>query len=189
MRIVLELDGESIEVEVDLDLSVVRLGDTKYPFKIVAQTSDRIELEIAGESAAVDDWPEGALRPGRRFSVNGESRRAVVTSRTASDRSAAPGPSPPTPRAGAVALSAAPAPAAADAGPGVAIRPPMPGKVLEVRVTEGQTVSAGDILLVLEAMKMRNELTAPVAGRVQGIQARAGETARATDVLLRILPT
>ncbi|MCI4323504.1 MAG: biotin/lipoyl-binding protein [Thermoplasmata archaeon] len=187
MRIVLELDGKPTEVEVDLDLGTVRLGEATHPFKIVGQTADRIELEIAGEPAAVDDWSEGALRPGRRFSVNGETIRAVVTSRTETGRSSPPSSAPasaPVPASSAARPSAA----SSDTGPGVAIRPPMPGKVLEVRVTEGQVVAAGDILLVLEAMKMRNELTAPVAGRVQGVAARAGETARASDVLLRILP-
>jgi biotin carboxyl carrier protein len=187
MRIVLELDGKPTEVEVDLDLGSVRLGEAKYPFKIVGQTADRIELEIAGEPAAVDDWSEGALRPGRRFSVNGEMLRAVVTSRSETGRSSLPSSalaSAPLPGPAAARQSAS----AADTGPGVAIRPPMPGKVLEVRVAEGQVVAAGEILLVLEAMKMRNELTAPVAGRVQGLTARAGETARASDVLLRILP-
>jgi biotin carboxyl carrier protein len=185
MRIVLELDGRSVTVDVDLERSTVTIGAATYPFKIVGPPGDRVEIEIGGEPATVDDWPEGAPHPGRRFSVNGEIFRAAVTSRT----DGAPGPvtaiSPPPARTVAPPAAAAPT---APTGAGTAIRPPMPGKLLEVRVTEGQTVAAGEVLVVLEAMKMRNELTAPIAGRIEGLAAKAGETVRPAEVLLRIVP-
>lgn len=60
------------------------------------------------------------------------------------------------------------------AGGGV-VRAPMPGLVLRVEVEEGQRVSAGTGLVVLEAMKMENEIAAPGAGVVRGIRVQAGQ--------------
>ncbi|MBR5923581.1 MAG: biotin/lipoyl-binding protein [Clostridia bacterium] len=61
------------------------------------------------------------------------------------------------------------APAEAPAGNGEAVLAPMPGNILSVNVTEGQTVKKGDVLMILEAMKMENEIMAPAAGKVSGI--------------------
>jgi biotin carboxyl carrier protein len=63
----------------------------------------------------------------------------------------------------------------------------MPGKVLELRVKDGDRVEKGQVLLVLEAMKMRNEVASPAAGVVAGLAVAAGANVRAKDVLLRIV--
>ncbi|HET6568089.1 MAG TPA: biotin/lipoyl-containing protein [Rhodothermales bacterium] len=55
------------------------------------------------------------------------------------------------------------------------VHAPMPGLVLSVHVEPGQTVSAGEGLLVLEAMKMENELKAPADGKIRSVPVRAGE--------------
>jgi biotin carboxyl carrier protein len=57
----------------------------------------------------------------------------------------------------------------------VLVKAPMPGLVLRLEVAVGDTVRAGQGLVVLEAMKMENELKAPVSGRVAAIHARAGQ--------------
>ena len=68
------------------------------------------------------------------------------------------------------ASAAAPAQSAAPAaGDGEAILSPMPGNILSVSVTEGQSVKKGDVLMVLEAMKMENEIMASASGTVTGI--------------------
>ena len=67
-----------------------------------------------------------------------------------------------------------------------AIKPPMPGKVLEVHVKEGDAVSEGAILLVLEAMKMQNDLKSPMAGVVRKVHVKGGQNVEATTVLLEI---
>ncbi len=65
---------------------------------------------------------------------------------------------------------AAPAPKA-PSGPvsGETISAPMPGTILDIKVTEGQSIKAGDILVILEAMKMENEIVSPKDGIINGI--------------------
>ena len=66
------------------------------------------------------------------------------------------------------------------------VRAVMPGKVVAVLVAEGQDVQAGQGLLVVEAMKMENEITAPRAGRVSAIRARPGGPVEAGALLLSL---
>jgi pyruvate carboxylase subunit B len=68
-------------------------------------------------------------------------------------------------------------------GPGV-LRAPMPGLVVRVQVEVGQTVAAGAGVVVLEAMKMENELRAAVPAVVQAVHARAGETVEKGQILV-----
>ena len=77
-------------------------------------------------------------------------------------------PLPPHPRArSCCAPAAAPAPAAAAVtAAGEVVAAPMPGNILKVNVSQGQAVKAGDVLVVLEAMKMENEILAPRDGTV-----------------------
>jgi biotin carboxyl carrier protein len=62
----------------------------------------------------------------------------------------------------------------------------MPGRVVRVLVTPGQQVVAGQRLIVVEAMKMQNEMKAPRAGRVASVKAEAGATVSAGDILVVI---
>lgn len=63
---------------------------------------------------------------------------------------------------------------------------PMPGKILEINVTEGEEVNSGDTLIVLEAMKMENNITAPRSGTIQEITATKGENVEADDILIKL---
>ena len=86
----------------------------------------------------------------------------------------------------AAAPKAAPArPAAAPAG-AETVKAPMPGNILEVRVKDGQAVQAGDILFILEAMKMENEIMAPAAGTVSGVAVQKGSAVATGAVLCHI---
>jgi len=66
------------------------------------------------------------------------------------------------------------------------VRSPMPGKILEVRVAEGATVEAGQVLLLLEAMKMENSLTAEGAARVKRIHVSSGELVDLGQLLIEL---
>ena len=80
---------------------------------------------------------------------------------------------------------AAPIPAAAPAPAGASVvEAPMPGKILKISVAVGASVSSGDVLLILEAMKMENEISAPVSGTVREIRAREGDSVNTGDVLV-----
>jgi pyruvate carboxylase subunit B len=73
-----------------------------------------------------------------------------------------------------------------DAAAGGVVRAPMPGLVLEVMVAEGDEVTADQGLLVLEAMKMENELKAPSGGVVGAIHVESGEAVDKEDLLIEI---
>jgi pyruvate carboxylase subunit B len=77
---------------------------------------------------------------------------------------------------------------AADEGGGGAVRAPMPGLVLDILVEEGETVEAEQGLLVLEAMKMENELTAPSGGVVETIHVESGASVDKEALLIDIAP-
>ena len=81
----------------------------------------------------------------------------------------------------AAPAAAAPAPAAAPAAPAITgagspVNAPMPGNILKVNVQNGQAVKEGDVLLVLEAMKMENEILAPKSGTVTQVLVSKGST-------------
>jgi len=69
-----------------------------------------------------------------------------------------------------------------------AIRAPMPGLVLDVRVRAGETVNTGDGLLVLEAMKMENELNAPQDGVIQTVHVTTGDAVARNSLLIELKP-
>lgn len=85
----------------------------------------------------------------------------------------------------AAPVAAAPAPAAAPAGTqgSVTVNAPMPGKILGVKASVGQAVKKGDVVVVLEAMKMENEIVAPEDGTVASINVAAGDAVEAGDTL------
>ena len=76
---------------------------------------------------------------------------------------------------------AAPAPAAS--GAGEAVNCPMPGTILSVNVNVGDTVTEGQILMILEAMKMENEIMAPKAGKVLSVGVQKGATVESGTLL------
>lgn len=90
------------------------------------------------------------------------------------------------PRAAAApAAPAAPKAAAPAGGPqgSVKVIAPMPGKILAVKTSAGQAVKKGDVLLILEAMKMENEVVAPQDGTVASVNVAEGAMVESGDVL------
>lgn len=87
---------------------------------------------------------------------------------------AAPAVAAPTAHAAPVAAAPAAAPAAGALAAGEVITSPMPGNILKINVTQGQKVNEGDVLIVLEAMKMENEISATKSGTVAQINVTKG---------------
>ena len=112
---------------------------------------------------------------GRTYEVEVEAGKAILLDEYAAVAPVAPAAdAAPAP---AAAPAAAPAPAAAAAPvAGEAVTAPMPGNILKVAVSQGQTVKEGDLLVVLEAMKMENEIFAPKAGTVAAVNVAKGQS-------------
>jgi biotin carboxyl carrier protein len=89
------------------------------------------------------------------------------------------------PKASAPAAAAPKAAKSAGAG-AVKVASPMPGKIVKVNVSVGQAVKKGDVLLVLEAMKMENEIQAPQDGSVASVDVAVGAAVEAGDVLVSL---
>ena len=116
--------------------------------------------------------------------LNGKNYEVEVTEQEAvllnvSDVAAAP-----APVAAPVTAPAAVPAAAPVAGDGTKVPSPMPGTILSVNVSVGQTVKTGEVLLVLEAMKMENDIVAPCDGTVKQLLVSKGSTVNTDDVLV-----
>lgn len=114
-----------------------------------------------------------------RITVNGTAYDVAVEELGAGVAPAA------APVAAPVAAPAAPAaaPAASGSAGSVVVSSPMPGKILSVKSSVGASVKKGDVILVLEAMKMENEVVAPEDGTVASINVSAGDAVEAGDTL------
>ena len=118
---------------------------------------------------------------GKNYEVEVENNTAKITNTTAA---AAPAAAPAPKAAPAPAPVAAPAPAPVAAAPagGANVTAPMPGTVLNVVAPVGTAVKAGDVILILEAMKMENDIVAPCDGTVASVAAK-GTSVNTDDVL------
>ncbi len=90
------------------------------------------------------------------------------------------------PKAAPKAAPAAAPKAAAGAAGAVKVNAPMPGKILAVKTNVGAAVKKGDVLLVLEAMKMENEIVAPQDGTVATIAVSVGSAVESGDVIVTL---
>ncbi len=159
----------------------VQIGDREYPLEIIEEAGERKVL-LDGEPFDIQYREADSLgqvivmHGGRSYglSVEGDLHKAHVTlagysySLTMEDE-----------RERAANLAAKEA-----LGGGGPLEATMPGIVVEVLVQEGQEVAAGQPLLILEAMKMQNEIVAPGDGVVDRIAVQAGETVPAGHVLV-----
>ncbi|MBP3702420.1 MAG: biotin/lipoyl-binding protein [Lachnospiraceae bacterium] len=116
------------------------------------------------------------------ITVNGNVYDVTVEEKGGSVAAAAPAASAPAAAAPAAKAASAPAAPAGNAG-SVQVNAPMPGKILSVKANVGQTVKKGDVILLLEAMKMENEVVAPGDGTIASINVASGDMVEAGDVL------
>jgi biotin carboxyl carrier protein len=180
MKLEVTADGEKRTFEVDLDRGVLRWEGRELPVKVVQDVFAKVELEVAGEKLIVEGWPPGFPDPPAPLVVNGERFAAAVARSSGATFATRPRPAPAAP-------AGAPSPPVS-AGEGTPVVPPMPGRVVEIRVRAGETVTKGQVLLVLEAMKMRNEVVAPVAGTVASIRVEVGANVRAREPMVVLTP-
>ena len=121
------------------------------------------------------------------ITVNGASYQVEVEEVIAAPaKAAAPAAKPAADPAAAQAAPAAPAAAAAPAvvaDGDTPVKAPMPGKIIRLVAEAGKAVKKGDVLMILEAMKMQNEITAPVAGTLKSLNAVAGQGVKPGDVI------
>ena len=121
----------------------------------------------------------------RKFNitVNGTAYEVEVEE-VAAGESAAPkaAAAAPAPKAAPAAKPAAPK--AAPVANGAKVNAPMPGTILDVKVSQGASVKKGDILVILEAMKMENEILAPQDGTVAQVNVSKGASVNSGDVLV-----
>ncbi len=110
-----------------------------------------------------------------------EGQRAVQSAPVAAPAPKAAPAAAPAPKA----AEAAPAPAAAPSGTAgsVKVSAPMPGKIVSVKATVGQQLKKGDVILILEAMKMENEIVSPQDGTLASINVTAGQSIEAGNLL------
>lgn len=78
------------------------------------------------------------------------------------------------------------APAAGGAAGAVKVNAPMPGKILAVKVSAGQAVKKGDVIIVLEAMKMENDIVAPQDGTIASVSCAVGDQVEAGALLVSL---
>lgn len=141
----------------------------KYKVTLKGKTYE-VEVE-KGEAMILDEYAAAAPAP------------AAVPTPAAAPAAPAPTPAPaPAPAAPATPAPATPAPAAS----GTVVTSPLPGNVLSINVNVGDAVKAGQLLVLIEAMKMENEIVAPADGVVKQIVASKGAVVATGDTLLVI---
>lgn len=123
----------------------------------------------------------------KRYTITVNGTAYDVTVDEANGAVPAPAPAPaaaPAAPAPALVQKAAPAPTAAQGA--IKVEAPMPGTILDVKTSNGASVNAGDVLCVLEAMKMENEIVAPQAGTVASVSVAKGDSVEAGQVIITL---
>ena len=115
--------------------------------------------------------------------VNGVTYEVLVEE---TDSAAAPSPAAPAAAAAPAAPKAAPKAAPAGSQGGIKVTAPMPGTILKMNVKVGDTVKANDLVCVLEAMKMENEIFAKEGGTVKSVDAPQGASVNSGDVIITL---
>lgn len=165
MKYVVDVHGERIEV--NLDEQGIRIGEVAHPAHIANVEGTPVQMLTIGRSVHRVVVERGQTRGSYVLWIDGwRLPIEALDERTRTIRDAA-----------AVAAGAS--------GPAPLIAP-MPGLIVRVLVKEGDDVSAGQPAVVMEAMKMENELRAPAAGRVVTIKANPGTAVEKGAVLIEL---
>jgi biotin carboxyl carrier protein len=159
------VDDREFDIAIQDDQLIVDGAPTDYTFEVLRD--GYVSMIVDGESVPVSIEPTGpdTMRvtiDGRRTEVEVKDERDLLVEEFGLGE---------------------------DAAGGGAVRAPMPGLVLDVLVDEGDEVAADQGLLVLEAMKMENELKAPAGGVVRAVHAASGAAVDKEELLIEIEAT
>ena len=150
-----------------------KINGNEYSVDIVEIVDNKAQVEVNGKAYEVELDMTGVKVP----AAPAQPARPAAAPRAAAPVAAA---------AAAPAAAPATAPAPAAGGAGMQVKSPLPGTVLDVMVREGDTVTAGQHIILLEAMKMENNIEAPKAGKVTNIRVKQRDAVMEGDVLLTI---
>jgi biotin carboxyl carrier protein len=168
---------------------IAQIGEQEFTLEVVRRGSGRYDVRVNGRARLVETGGNGAAAA---LSVDGRPFDASISvEKGAAERSVG--------RAYGVTLGGHlypvrildPLRRRAASGNlkrhgNVDVRSTMPGRVTAVLVKEGETIRAGQGLVVVEAMKMENEIPAPKDGRVSGIRVKAGDSVEAGALLVNV---
>ena len=118
--------------------------------------------------------------------INAAKHPALAATKRTAPAASAPAAAPVAPAAPAAPAAAPVKPAAAPAGAGNAVKAPLPGTINAINVKVGDTVAVGDIVIVLEAMKMQNNIESEYAGTVTSITVNQGDSVMEGAVMMTI---
>lgn len=123
-----------------------------------------------------------------RITVNGNTYDVQVEELAAQPVQTTPqsAPQPQAPVQSAAPAAAPQAAASVPSGAGTKVNAPMPGNILDIKVNVGDKVSANQVVVILEAMKMENEIVVPTAGTVTAVNVTTGQAVNAGDVLITV---
>ena len=165
MRFVAKVDGADVQVVAGAD-GAVAVGADRFEAKVARPAADRRMVEVGGKGYEVRVIEASADAGKYVLELSGERIPVTVTDVIKGGATAARGTGP----AAAAKRAAKPA----EAG-GEGVRAPMPGKIVDVFVEPGDKVDAGDVVLILEAMKMENAIPAPREGIVSKLPIEPGQ--------------
>ncbi|MBQ5310805.1 MAG: biotin/lipoyl-binding protein [Oscillospiraceae bacterium] len=121
----------------------------------------------------------------KRYNITVNGKAYDVEVEEVGGSAPAPAAAPVSAPAAAPAAPAAPK-AAAPAGAGTPVKAPMPGNILDVKVSVGDTVSVGQVIVILEALKMENDIVANASGKITSLTVKKGDTVNSDDVIATI---
>lgn len=155
------------------------ISDKEFVIDVQELAADRFEVMVGGETYEVtlssdESLAEAVITPA--FEPGAHAPRAANTvQRVRKEAGAAP----------AASAASAPAPRAPVGGGKGALTAPMPGTILEVNVKAGDTVTRGQQVAILDAMKMHNVIGAPRAGTVAEVYVTAGQAVNHGDAIIK----
>ena len=157
----------------------------KYQYKVQGVDYEVEIAEVEGKIARVNvngiPFEIEMQKP-----INAAKHPALAATKRTAPTASAPAAAPVAPAAPAAPAAAPVKPAAAPAGAGNAIKAPLPGTINAINVKVGDTVAVGDIVIVLEAMKMQNNIESEYAGTVTSITVSQGDSVMEGAVMMTI---